>query len=212
MVLKSLKKFIPVKLKAVPRVIYGILMDRKLGITAEGWYTLCEQEVKSMKYGDGNMYQPTSYGLLKLVAKNIHLEENDILYDLGSGKGRVCAFFGSKYKINKIIGIEYVETLAKQSIVNLANVKLLTQVDIVCSDASLADVSHGTVYFFYQPFGSNTLKKVLENIEISLKNVPRNITIVTINDSDKDIYMNFNFLNLEKSIKDRIFIYKNKLI
>jgi SAM-dependent methyltransferase len=125
---------------------------------------------------DAVRYTPTGYGVLPLILQYVGAE--DVFVDLGCGKGRVILFLATRCRLRKIIGIEIVPELVQIARRNIAKLTLLTPVDIIEGDASKADLSEGTVYFMFNPFGEETLLRVLDSIERSLDARPRKIRIL----------------------------------
>ena len=52
---------------------------------------------------------------------------------------------------------------------------------MICGDVCEADFADGTIYFFYNPFGVDTMREVLRNIRASLDYCARQIKIVYYN-------------------------------
>ena len=139
--------------------------------------------VPNSKYHDGINYQSPDYWNLRKVANILkpRLSSSDVFYDLGSGKGRIMCFMARK-PIKRVVGIElseYLCEIAKQNADNLRGKN--AEIIIECKDVVQADLSDGTIYFMYNPFGSDTMKVVINKIENSLLINPREITIVYYN-------------------------------
>jgi precorrin-6B methylase 2 len=154
-------------------------------------------KVSSGKYRDGTFYCTTPYISLWLIARYLKLKKDDIFMDLGCGTGRVVFFFATK-RIKKAIGIDTNKKLIKVAKKNLSNFSgQKNKVEFWNSDAATFDMSSPTIFFFYNPFGEKTFKKVLENIRKSLDKNPRKIRIVYRNPVCK------NLLNTQKWLKYR---------
>ena len=52
---------------------------------------------------------------------------------------------------------------------------------IICADAARADLSEGTVYYLFNPFGKDTLRDFLANLETSISRDPRKVKVVYYN-------------------------------
>lgn len=124
---------------------------------------------------DAVKYQPMSYSLLPLILP--YVKDSDVFVELGCGKGRVLWFVAKRRRLKKAIGIEIVPELAEIARRN-TKLKLLTPVQIIEGNVANADLREGTVYFMANPFGEDTLRRVLRNIETSLLTNPRHIQIV----------------------------------
>jgi predicted RNA methylase len=104
-----------------------------------------------------------------------------VVYDLGCGMGRFICLMARR-KVRKCVGVELQPQLCD---IAQTNARLLrgrqAPVHIVCADAATADLSHGTIYYMYNPFGADTLREVLNNLRRSLAANPRKATIVYYN-------------------------------
>lgn len=148
----------------LPRTLRGALM------TASYIRSFCS---------DATGYGQTSYSVLRYVLR--YVGSGDVFVDLGCGKGRVIRFVASRRKLEKVIGIEIVPELAQIARSGVVNVDLIAPVEVIEGDATSADLSQGTVYYLYNPFGRKTLRKVLRNIRKTLDSNPRRIRIIYSN-------------------------------
>lgn len=173
--------------------------DKKLGVETSD-FTSFENVPSAFTFGinrDGKKYQPTYYKKLKKCAEYLAFQKDDVLVDIGAGKGRALFFF-SKYKLKKVIGIEFKRELAEIARKNLAHVKGgHCPIEIVEGDAANADLSEGTIYFLYNAFGPATLTNVLNSISESLKVRPRKIRILYMNGIHMDLISSQDWLEKE---------------
>jgi precorrin-6B methylase 2 len=133
---------------------------------------------QSAKHDDGNCYQSPDYWYVYRVARLLNPGPEDVFYDLGSGKGRIVCVMARK-RMRKCVGVELNERLCETARRNGGRVRgRHSPIEIICADVANADLSDGTIYFMYNPFGSDTMREVLKSIEISLWKNPRRVTIV----------------------------------
>jgi SAM-dependent methyltransferase len=147
------------------------------------------------KYDDNNVYATPDYWYIYKIFRILNPGNSDIIYDIGSGKGRFLCVAARK-RIKKCVGIELFESLseiAKQNACRLRRRK--APIDIFCMDASVADYSDGTIFFMFNPFGKDTLRDTLKNIERSIIKNHRKIVIVYYNDVHKDILESLGWLS-----------------
>jgi hypothetical protein len=86
--------------------------------------------------------------------------------------GRILCVFARK-NIRRCIGIELFEDLCEISRANALRLRgRRASIEVICTDAAVADLSEGTIYYMYNPFGPATLHGVLENIMRSLLQAP----------------------------------------
>jgi SAM-dependent methyltransferase len=134
-----------------------------------------------VRFCDGMEYESISYWYLVWVLRMLAPRPWDTVYDLGSGAGRfVC--LAARRPVRRCVGVEFSQAfcrIAKRNAARLRGRK--APIDIVCQDAAQADLSEGTVFYLYNPFGRDTLAAVLANIGDSLKRKPRRIKIAYTN-------------------------------
>jgi len=145
---------------------------------------------------DSAGYQPTYHHVLPLLLH--YLDHDDTFVDVGCGKGRVLWFVATRRRLRKAIGIEIEHELAQIARENIAKARLRTPVTIIEEDASKADLSEGTVYYLYNPFGQETLRRFLKNIQRSLQTHPRDIRIVYLNPKPAQLLDEAIWLHREK--------------
>ena len=195
----------------VAETIREHLNDRKLGITTgmDQYFFRNIESWKKARYS----YQPTRYSLLKGIKASIRFTPEDILVDIGSGKGRVVCFFASQ-KIRKIIGLERNSSLLNIAENNLKKLKLNnTEIEFHNVDATSFVFTNETIFFIFHPFGNEIMGKVINNIKSSLSVNPRKISIICHGYRFTDL-LNLNMLDwlvLTSSIENRhIYIWNNK--
>ena len=109
----------------------------------------------------------TLYGRLEKMIKYLKPTLNDVFVDLGCGRGRVV-FFVAAHKLKKVIGVELDKELFDIAQNNLRNLKInRTPVSLVNIDAANFAVKEETIFYMFNPFGPETLEKVLQNIKES---------------------------------------------
>lgn len=155
----------PAPLRHVPRKLGGYIVDRFYGIESEGWYQLDPADQSRTRYGDGIMYQTCPYAVLWALLRLLPINPQDVFFDLGCGKGRAVFVFSQSGLFQKCVGVELVPKLAEIARRNVSRSSSNTAVEIVTADVVDADLSSGTVFFFFNPFGVETIKAVLNNIE-----------------------------------------------
>lgn len=150
---------------------------------------------------DSTRYQPTPYHMLRVVSS--YIRSNDVFVDLGCGKGRVLCFVATRCKLRKAIGVELVPELAHVARRNLSKLTLVAPVRVVNVDAREADLSEGTVYFMYNPFGQDTLRKILQNLKKSLRTNPRRVRLLYYNPKHAHILDDADWIHAVTSYRHR---------
>lgn len=89
--------------------------------------------------------QPVVNAMLELAKVN----SNDVLYDLGSGDGRIPITAAQKYNVRRATGIEINPELVRRSQVNAQQAKVGDRVQFYQQDLFDADLSNATVVTLY---------------------------------------------------------------
>ena len=128
---------------------------------------------------DDKGYRGTSsahYFYLKnlFAAHNITIRPDDVLVDVGCGKGRVLNFWLSRGLRNRMVGIEIDERWADFTAKRLAG---YDNVEILCGDAFEIMPKDGTVFFIFNPFTRETTERFKGLLE-KLRGPGADITLV----------------------------------
>ena len=164
------------KIRKFEKIIVEWLYDYKLGIVTRG--DLQAFDVISLK-NDEKKSDSLYYKDLNKLLKHVTLSCEDVVYDLGCGRGRFV-FFISQFKIKKFVGIELQPSVYKLAIRNLQTFRYqgLCNIDFINSDVCLVGLDDATIFYLFNPFGVLTLGEVLNNIQKSLVKRPRVIRIL----------------------------------
>jgi SAM-dependent methyltransferase len=104
--------------------------------------------------------------------------------DLGSGKGKAL-LLASDYPFKRIIGVEFSPVLHLIALDNISRYRTPTQrcrnIKSICQDATEFDFPMSPLLVhLYNPFGPDTLGRVLERLEASLSIQPRPCFVVMV--------------------------------
>ena len=146
-------------------------------------------------YHDGIPYETINYFYLHWILALTKLKPWDVVYDLGAGMGRFLCL-AARRNIRKCVGIEYSRTLCEIAERNAAMLRgRKAPIEIVCRDAAQADLTSGTVFYMYNPFGPGTMRMILDNIRSSLRVNPRPISFIYTNPVHEDLFRGCGFLH-----------------
>ncbi len=129
---------------------------------------------------DTTPYEPTPYWMLEQLRVLLPLSAEDVLLDVGCGKGRVVCFFAA-LPLRKVIGIDMAPELVAAARENAHRCRARTPIEIVEGDAATYDIRDCTVIYLYNPFGEATFARMLDHIRASLAAHPRPLRIVYTN-------------------------------
>jgi len=134
-----------------------------------------------VRHNDGVGYQSVDYLNLRKIRRLVKIEENDTVYDLGCGKGRILCVF-AQARARKCIGVEIFPELCEIARRNAERLRgRRSPIEVRCQDVSSADLSDGTVFFMFNPFGRETMQAVLDQISRSLIDKPRKVRLIYCN-------------------------------
>jgi SAM-dependent methyltransferase len=135
-------------------------------------------------------YQPTEPAafreMLDALAGQLHLDFRDFTFlDLGSGKGRTL-LMASDYPFRRILGVELLPALDQIAQENLRTYKGDSQqcfsIESVCADATAFPIpNEPLIVYLFNPFGESGLRRVIANLERSLRANPRSLHVLYYN-------------------------------
>ena len=102
-----------------------------------------------------------SYFALSLIFKNEPIADDDVLVDVGCGKGRVLNWWLSRRLSNRIVGLELDPEIAAHTRHRLRKYRNVT---IITGDAIENLPVDGTLFFVFNPFGRPVVSRFKERI------------------------------------------------
>ena len=133
---------------------------------------------ENARHGDNWRYSTIGYRHIRKILRVVRPGPEDVFYDIGCGMGRILCV-AARQPLQKCVGIELQEPLCQIARRNAASLRgKKAPIEIVCGDATTVDMSDGTIYFMFNPFGPETLRDTLENIRGSIAQNPRGIRVV----------------------------------
>ena len=135
-------------------------------------------------------YEPTPYNYVLEFLDFFKPKKNDIVYDLGSGFGRVVILSALNCNV-KFKGIELAEN--RVEIANKIKKQFkLSNAEFICKNILDADYSDGDIFFLFNPFTDETLDKVGEELKKIAKN--KIIKIATWGGSSNEYFRSADWL------------------
>ena len=115
--------------------------------------------------------------------------------DLGCGKGGALFITAAFFNFNKITGVEREIDFISSCKKNLQNYR---EVEIICEDVINFSISSTmNLFYMYNPFGSKTIDKVVENILLSYRENKRDIYILYKNAVEHKLLLSKGFKVIE---------------
>lgn len=139
-------------------------------------------QVTSVHKNHGVRYQPTRARPFRRLMSILHIPQDQVFVDIGSGKGRML-LIALEFEFKKIVGVEYAPELCEVARKNLSiwrrRHECLTPVTIHCCDASEYEFKEGeTVIYLFNPFDALVLTQLLQRLAESLRIEPRKIWLI----------------------------------
>ena len=106
----------------------------------------------------------SGYRDLTTIFSSISIKENDIIVDVGCGKGRVLNFLLSKNYVVPLIGVEIDSSVAlvtKKKFQRYKNIQIYSG---AIEDGGLLETK-GAVYYLFNPFFESVMKKFATQLE-----------------------------------------------
>jgi SAM-dependent methyltransferase len=137
-------------------------------------------------------YVATTASLVYEILSSLALQPDMFAFvDMGSGKGRAL-LVASEFAFAKIVGIElspHLHRIAKENIKRYSPAsQQCTAFELHCMN--VVDYDYGpkpVVLFLFDPFGRETLRSVVANLEASLREKPRDAYVVYIYPQFEDV-------------------------
>lgn len=122
-------------------------------------------------------YQPSAYRSIFRVLRKLELRPSDVFVELGCGKGRVVCCAATQ-DVARVIGVEDIPEIAAIAEDNVRHMRVPhCPVSIVAENVEAFDFRQGTVFYMFNAFGPQTLRRMLAELERSLVDRPRTIRI-----------------------------------
>ena len=137
-------------------------------------------------------YVATTASLIYEILNSLALSPDTFAFvDMGSGKGRAL-LIASEFAFAKIVGVELSANLHR---IAQENIKLYSPASQPCTNFELncmnvVDYKYGpepVVLFLFDPFGRETVRSVIANLEASLSENPREAYVVYVYPQFEDV-------------------------
>jgi cyclopropane fatty-acyl-phospholipid synthase-like methyltransferase len=131
---------------------------------------------------DGGVhYSPLPYYVIIKILDRLQLTFDDVLVDLGCGKGRVLSM-ACRRQLSRVVGVEINRDLLNIAAQNLRKIpRKRTHVELVEALAQHYPYDDATVIMMYNPFDRTTMEDVFAKVESSYQEKPRSITVAYAN-------------------------------
>ena len=178
--------------------------EKKYGIQTTGADELHSLEAKGIDISHATIYMPASYDLLEDIFTKFNPATFNHFVDIGCGKGRVMCV-AAAFAAKNITGIDLSKEFCEAAKKNLSTTKKTYsdfQFKVYNNDAFYFDIDDDVdCIFMFNPFDETIMSGLMENIEISLENNPRKITIIYVNPLEKHLLLEYDYNQIYHSQK-----------
>ncbi len=157
--------------KQVRTRLSNLYWEKRLGIYTRGLHSSTVTDHEHVYYGTN------SYRMTNSVLEHFALRKDDVLVDLGCGKGRVVCL-AARYPLKEVIGIDDTALMcaaARQNVMQLRGG--VSPITILEMPVQKFDFRRGTVFYMFNPFGPKTTGEVLKRMKEGITAVPRDIRL-----------------------------------
>lgn len=170
--------------------------ERKYGIDTSGADELQELEEMGIDTSHATIYMPVSYFLLEEIFQQLPPSTRTHFLDLGAGKGRALCV-AAHHGFGQVTGIDFSKTLCELAKENLEKTKTKIpslKYKVINNDAFYYEIPANTdCIFLFNPFDEIIMSAVVNNINQSLQNNPRKISIIYVNPLHKEYFLKAGF-------------------
>ncbi len=170
--------------------------EKKYGIQTTGADELKVLENKGIDIEHSNVYMPASYDLLEDVFARTNVSDFKHFVDIGCGKGRALCV-AAHWGVKKVSGIDFSKEFCAAATENILLTKhTYKDLDfkIYNNDAFYFEIAADVdCIFMFNPFDDLIMSGVLENIEISLDEHPRKMTVIYFNPLQKHLFLELGY-------------------
>ena len=178
-------------------------VERRLGIRTSG--STLATHTRGGVHRDSNWYEPINYILLGKCLRALQLQEQDVVFDIGCGLGRVVCVLARR-RIKKCVGIDLDEQFVALARANVEGMRgRRSPVEVLAIDAALADYDEGTAFYLFNSFGAATMSAVIERIHASVLRSPRPIRIIYVNPMQNHVFESAGWLRRRQDVRSPLY-------
>lgn len=164
--------------------IGGLVRDAFFDLRYSG-RLLHGNEASAFRHSGANDVYHTDYAAMPLIFRQVAVRPEDVLVDVGCGKGRVINYWLSRYPANRMVGLELDPDIAAATAAQFAG---RGNVAVLSGDAVDNLPSDGTVFYFYNPFAAEKVTQFEAKLRSSREDKP--VRVVYYNPRSLDVFAN----------------------
>ena len=158
--------------------------DWTRNVRTGGEMTLAEAGIPAEESLDSEAFQAAGVGFIRRALGDAGLQDASgySFIDMGSGKGRAL-FVAAEWPFARLAGVEFSRPLHEQACENIRRFRGRggRQIESVCGNArEFSFPAAGLVLFFFNPFGAETMRAVMANLQDSLWRRARHVVVILL--------------------------------
>ena len=167
-------------------------LDRKYGLETRGRRKIAAETLDRGEHRDGVDFESTPPPSWRKVLRSLPIDDaRDFTFvDLGCGKGFVLAL-AALHGFGRVVGVELDPDLAQKARTNaqVLRERMSRPVEVVEGDATHFDLpTEPSVIYLYNPFGPQTMRDVVRNVDRSLTDRPRPLFVTYVNPLHRHVW------------------------
>jgi hypothetical protein len=163
-------------IRRLPRAARNAVVDLRYGGLLGGTIATKHGDVGAHDVGNAD------YGDLTHLFANIPIAPDDVIVDVGSGKGRAVNWFLWKHPNNRIFGLELDQEICAKAAKRL---RRHANVTFRCGDAMALLPEEGTLFYLFNPFAEPVMRRFIDALLALPGDAPRRV-----------VYQNCKFIDL----------------
>lgn len=173
--------------------------DRRLGIDASGWHLPGELALEGRNAAHASEYLGSPSWVFNRTLDRLGLDTKRFVFvDLGSGKGRTM-LLAAQRQFLRVEGVELSDSMHRAALENIDRARNLGTVraPIVARNMDVTDYElpeEPFVFYLFNPFGEAVISQLLDNVEASLRNRPREGYFIYLNAKHSETFGRRSFL------------------
>jgi hypothetical protein len=141
---------LPRMLRRTPRIVRNAVRDLRYGAPLGGTVRSRYSHLGAHDVGNAD------YDDLAVLFAEVEVGADDVIVDVGAGKGRALNWFLGRYPGTRIYGIELDPEICARTQKRLSR---YPDVTVICGDATSLLPADGTVFYLFNPFDETVMRR-----------------------------------------------------
>jgi protein-L-isoaspartate O-methyltransferase len=143
-------------LRRIPKTVQNVVRDLRLGGKPLGG-TVKSRYAHLGAHDVGN----ADYDDLAILFREAAVRPDDVIVDVGAGKGRAISWLVRAHPGNHVVGIELDPKICADT---AARLRKHAQVEVICGDAIELLPADGTLFYLFNPFDAAVMQRFRDRL------------------------------------------------